>query len=57
MDEERLRDKKIYISIDIDVLDPVMRQIGNPEPEGISPTLPADMLNDVVDDRSSDLIC
>ncbi len=43
---------KIYISIDIDVLDPCYAPgIGNPEPEGISPTYLLDVLNDVVDDR------
>ncbi|MBM5805987.1 MAG: agmatinase [Candidatus Verstraetearchaeota archaeon] len=50
---ERLRDcKKVYISIDIDVLDPAYAPgVGNSEPEGISPTVLLDVLNEVVDDR------
>jgi len=50
---ERLRDcKKVYITIDIDVLDPAYAPgVGNPEPEGTSPTVLLDVLNEVVDDR------
>jgi len=50
---ERLRDcKKVYISIDIDVLDPAYAPcVGNPEPEGISTTVLLDVLNEVVDER------
>jgi agmatinase len=44
--------RKIYLTIDIDVLDPAYAPgIGNPEPEGISPTYLLDMLNEVIDDR------
>jgi len=50
---ERLRDcKKVYISIDVDVLDPAYAPgVGNPEPEGISPTILLDVLHEFVDDR------
>lgn len=44
--------KKVYISIDIDVLDPAFAPgVGNPEPEGISTTALLDILNDAVDER------
>ena len=44
--------RKIYITIDIDVLDPAYAPgIGNPEPEGISPTYLLDLLNEVIDGR------
>lgn len=44
--------RRIYISIDIDVLDPCYAPgIGNPEPEGISPTYLLDTLHNIVDDR------
>jgi agmatinase len=44
--------KKVYISIDIDVLDPAFAPgVGNPEPEGISTTALLDILNDLVDER------
>jgi len=50
---DRLRDAvKLYISIDIDVLDPAYAPgVGNPEPEGISPTILLDVLNEIVDDK------
>ena len=50
---EKLREaKRIYVSIDIDVLDPAFAPgVGNPEPEGISTTAILDILNDLVDDR------
>jgi agmatinase len=44
--------KKVYISIDIDVLDPAFAPgVGNPEPEGIGTTALLDILNAVVDER------
>uniref|UniRef100_A0A7C3ISJ4 Agmatinase n=1 Tax=Candidatus Methanomethylicus mesodigestus TaxID=1867258 RepID=A0A7C3ISJ4_9CREN len=44
--------RRVYISIDADVLDPAYAPgIGNPEPEGISPTHLLDLLNNVIDDR------
>jgi agmatinase len=44
--------KKVYISIDIDVLDPSCAPgVGNPEPEGISTTALLDLVDAVVDDR------
>jgi agmatinase len=44
--------KRLYISIDIDVLDPAYAPgVGNPEPEGISPTVLLDILNEVADDK------
>lgn len=45
--------RRVYISIDVDVLDPAYAPgIGNPEPEGISPTHLLDLLNNVIDDRT-----
>ncbi len=44
--------KKVYISIDIDVLDPAYAPgVGNPEPEGIGTTALLDMLHAMVDER------
>ncbi len=46
--------KKIYISIDADVLDPSCAPgVGNPEPEGISMTQLLDILNGIVDNRTA----
>lgn len=51
--KENLRGvKKLYISIDIDILDPSFAPgVGNPEPEGIGTTALLDILNAVVDER------
>lgn len=44
--------KKVYVSIDIDVLDPAFAPgVGNPEPEGLGTTALLDILNAVVDER------
>jgi agmatinase len=44
--------KKVYVSIDIDVLDPSFAPgVGNPEPEGIGTTALLDIVDAVVDDR------
>jgi agmatinase len=44
--------KKVYISIDIDVLDPAYAPgVGNPEPEGIGTTALLDILHAIVDER------
>jgi len=44
--------KKVYVSIDIDVLDPSCAPgVGNPEPEGIGTTALLDIIDAVVDDR------
>jgi agmatinase len=44
--------KKVYVSIDIDVLDPSCAPgVGNPEPEGIGTTALLDIVDAVVDDR------
>jgi agmatinase len=44
--------KKVYVSIDIDILDPAFAPgVGNPEPEGIGTTALLDILNGVVDER------
>lgn len=44
--------KKVYVSIDIDVLDPSCAPgVGNPEPEGIGTTALLDLIDAVVDDR------
>jgi len=44
--------KKVYVSIDIDVLDPAFAPgVGNPEPEGIGTTALLDILDTVVDER------
>jgi agmatinase len=50
---DRLREaKRVYVSVDIDVLDPAYAPgVGNPEPEGISTTALLDLLNTAVDDR------
>lgn len=50
---ERLKDsKKIYISVDIDVLDPAYAPgVGNPEPEGISTSTLLDLMEEIVDSR------
>jgi agmatinase len=53
----RIRDslggfRKIYISLDFDVLDPSFAPgVGNPEPEGISVRNLLDLLSEIVDDR------
>jgi len=51
--KEALADsKKVYISVDMDVLDPAFAPgVGNPEPEGISPSLLLDIIEQVVDER------
>lgn len=51
--KEQLKNaEKIYISIDMDVIDPVYAPgVGNPEPEGIAPSLLLDLLAEVIDDR------
>lgn len=44
--------EKVYISIDMDVIDPSHAPgVGNPEPEGIPPSLLLDLLSDVIDKR------
>lgn len=44
--------KKVYVSIDIDVLDPAYAPgVGNPEPEGIGTSALLDIVDAVVDDR------
>jgi agmatinase len=44
--------KKVYVSIDIDVLDPSCAPgVGNPEPEGIGTTALLDIVDAAVDDR------
>jgi agmatinase len=44
--------KKVYVSIDIDVLDPSCAPgVGNPEPEGIGTTALLDIIDAVIDDR------
>jgi agmatinase len=50
---EKLKNaKKLYVSVDIDVLDPAYAPgVGNPEPEGISTTALLDLLHEVVDGR------
>ncbi|MGC8935818.1 MAG: agmatinase [Candidatus Methanomethylicaceae archaeon] len=46
--------KKIYISVDMDVLDPAYASgVGNPEPEGISTSTLLDIIGEIVDDRVS----
>ncbi len=51
--KEQIKDAgKIYISIDMDVIDPAYASgVGNPEPEGITPSLLLDILADLIDDR------
>ncbi len=51
--KERLKDtKKVYISVDVDVLDPAYAPgVGNPEPEGLSTSTLLDILEEVVDER------
>jgi agmatinase len=51
--KEKLKNKKkIYISIDMDVLDPSYAPgVGNPEPEGISVSALLDIIEEVIDDR------
>ena len=50
---DKLKDaKRVYVSVDIDVLDPAYAPgVGNPEPEGISTTALIDLLNEAVDER------
>ncbi|MGQ9759911.1 MAG: agmatinase [Candidatus Methanomethylicaceae archaeon] len=50
---ERLKDaEKIYISVDMDVLDPAYAPgVGNPEPEGISTSTLLDLIEEVIDSR------
>ncbi|MDI9644031.1 MAG: agmatinase [Candidatus Verstraetearchaeota archaeon] len=44
--------EKVYITIDMDVIDPSYAPgVGNPEPEGIHPSLLLDMLQEVIDER------
>jgi agmatinase len=44
--------KKIYLSIDMDVLDPSYAPgVGNPEPEGISISSLLDIIEEIIDDR------
>ncbi len=51
--KEKIKEaNKVYISIDIDVLDPAYApDVGNPEPEGITPSELLDMLKLLVDTR------
>ncbi|MCX8181943.1 MAG: agmatinase [Candidatus Methanomethyliaceae archaeon] len=44
--------KKIYISVDMDVLDPAFAPgVGNPEPEGVPTSTLLDLIEEVVDER------
>ncbi|MEM4234199.1 MAG: agmatinase [Candidatus Methanomethylicaceae archaeon] len=44
--------KKVYISVDMDVLDPAFAPgVGNPEPEGITTSTLLDLIEEVIDDR------
>ncbi len=44
--------EKIYLSIDMDVFDPSYAPaVGNPEPEGLTPTIVLDVLSYLVDDK------
>ena len=44
--------KKVYLSVDMDVLDPAFAPgVGNPEPEGIPVSILLDLIEEMVDDR------
>jgi agmatinase len=46
--------KKIYISVDTDVLDPAFAPgVGNPEPEGITASVLLDIIEEIADERIS----
>lgn len=46
--------KRVYISVDMDVLDPAYAPgVGNPEPEGISTSALLDVIGEIIDERVS----